>query len=132
VPPKKPISTALSTTSSSTKIFNDISVRNDGGVLHVLWMGEADAIPNYFCEHVTCKPEILIKAASPIRSFDFFPGRNDLLVLRLDSGIVVSEIDDRSPQNMETIVSGTGFDFRIKDGKDIYLKKDSQIYSVSL
>ena len=74
---------------------------------------------------------ITISTASRILSFDFFPGRDDLLLLQLENGIYVSEIDDRSPQNVMPIVSGLGYDFKVKDGR-IYIKKDGKIYLVSV
>lgn len=120
------------TTSPENKALSDLLIKNEDGKLRVFWTGDEDSIPNYFCESSVCKHEITIHAATPILSFDFFPGRNDLLVLRLAGGIFVAEIDDRSPQNVEQIASGSGFDFRIKDGKTIYLKKDGKVYSVSL
>ena len=67
--------------------------------------------------------EIIVNTVSKVLSFEFFPGRNDLLILSVGDGIFVSEIDDRSSQNLQKVVSGSGYDFRIKDGKEIYLKK---------
>lgn len=130
-PVVKITSTKGATTSPDYKTLNDILVKNEAGKLHVFWTGKIDSIPNYFCEDTVCKPEIIINTASRVLSYDFFPGKNDLLILRLADGIYVSEIDDRSPQNIQKIVSEPGYDFRIKDGK-IYLKKDEKIYVVSL
>ncbi|MDO8520593.1 MAG: hypothetical protein Q7S52_00595 [bacterium] len=122
----------LATTSIDGKTLNDILVKNEKGKLVVLWMGGEDEIPNYFCENISCKPEIIVRSDSMILSFDFFPGRDDLLIFRTEEGIYVSEIDDRSPQNMQKIISEPDFDFRIKDGKNVYLKKDALLYAVSL
>lgn len=128
----KTVPTKLSTTSQDSKTLGDIFVKNEAGKLHVSWIGAVDSLPNYFCENITCKQEIVIKAPSNVLSFDFYPGRNDLLILRLKNGVYVSEIDDRSRQNIQKITSESDFDFRIKDGKKLYLKKDGKIYSVSL
>lgn len=119
------------TTSPNVKMLGDLLIKNDDGKLRALWTGGADSIPSYFCENITCKSEVVISAPSLVLSFDFFPGREDLLILRTENGIYVSEVDDRSPQNIQKIISGQGYDFRIKDGK-IYLKKDGSVYSVSL
>ncbi len=124
--------TKIATTSSGDRILGDVFVRNENGSLHVLWAGDEDSIPGYFCESSACKLEIIIKTNSPVKSFEFFPGRNDLLIIRLEGGIYVSEIDDRSPQNIQKIVDGVGYDFRIKDGNELYLKKDAKLYLVSI
>lgn len=129
---QKSIKTSIATTSVDTKTVRNILVKNEVGRLHIFWTGENDSIPNYFCESDVCKSEIIINNDSKVRSFDFFPGRDDLIIIRLENGIYVSEIDDRSPQNIQKIVLGPGYDFRVKDGSEIYLKKDTKIYSVSL
>ncbi len=130
-PGLKSVSVKTATTSPYTKMLGDVLVKNSAGKLHVLWKGEKDSTPNYFCENA-CKLEIIVNTVSKVLSFDFFPGRNDLLILSVEDGIFVSEIDDRSSQNVQKVVSGFGYDFRIKDGKEIYLKKGLKIYSVTL
>jgi len=130
-PGLKSVKVKTATTSPDTKILGDVLVKNSAGKLHVLWKGEKDSTPNYFCENA-CKLEIIVNTVSKVLSFDFFPGRNDLLILSVEDGIFVSEIDDRSSQNVQKVVSGFGYDFRIKDGKEIYLKKGLKIYSVTL
>ena len=130
-PGLKSVSVKTATTSPYTKMLGDVLVKNSAGKLHVIWKGEKDSTPNYFCENA-CKLEIIVNTVSKVLSFDFFPGRNDLLILSVEDGIFVSEIDDRSSQNVQKVVSGFGYDFRIKDGKEIYLKKGLKIYSVTL
>ena len=130
-PDLKSLSVKPAKTSPDTKILGNVLVKNSAGKLHVLWKGEKDSTPNYFCENA-CKLEIIVNTVSKVLSFDFFPGRNDLLILSVEDGIFVSEIDDRSSQNVQKVVSGFGYDFRIKDGKEIYLKKGLKIYSVTL
>lgn len=112
------------------KIKKGVSVENREGILHAEWTGNKDSIPSFFCESEICQEEIIIKMP-PIESFDFFPERNNLLVVRTGSGIYVVEIDNRSEQNVQTLVLGPDLDFRVKD-EDIYLKKDGKLYTVSL
>ena len=131
--PEYALINALFATSTQKVIkIRNVLVKNESGLLHVSWTGENDSIPNYFCESSVCKREIIINSGADVASFDFFPGRDDLLIIRLGDGIYVSEIDDRSPQNIQSIVPGAGYDFRVKDWNEIYLKKDAKIYSVAL
>jgi hypothetical protein len=123
--------TSTSTTSADVKTARNMLVRNENGKLHAYWNGDADSIPNYFCESNVCKSEIVIESANDVKSFDFFPGRDDLIIMHLENGIYVSEIDDRSPQNMQSIALGLDYDFRVKDGSAIYIKKDTKIYSIA-
>lgn len=128
-------STTKITTASSTmeeKNIRKVILKNTDGVLTATWKGEKDAIPSYFCVNTDCKSEIKINTSSKVISYDFFPGRDDLVIVRLIDGIYVSEIDDRSVQNIQKIVSGGDYDFRVKNGSEIYLKNNSKIYLVSL
>ena len=113
------------------KTKRDINVENIEGVLHVTWSGDEDSIPYFFCESEVCKKEIIIKI-SKIEAFDFFPERNDLLIVKVSDGIYVVEIDERSSQNVQTLTLGTNLDFRVKNNENIYIKKDGKIYSISL
>ncbi len=133
-----PLSTAPTTTkkvASTTDEFLPVQklvFENTHGVLIATWKGEQDAIPSYFCENTVCKSSIEVKAGGPVLAYDLFPGRDDLLIVQLAKGVYVVEIDDRSPQNKETIVEGEGYEFRIKESGVLYLKHGVDIYSVAL
>ncbi|MBI5817100.1 MAG: hypothetical protein HZB09_01605 [Candidatus Yonathbacteria bacterium] len=121
---------ALFATTTSPNIKRKLLVKNTGGALHISWAGSIDSTPYYFCANDICKKEILIKPRSKLISFDFFPGRDDLLIMGAADGIYVTEIDDRSTQNIQTLLKGKNLDFRIDDGV-IYIKKDKNLYYVS-
>lgn len=128
-----PVKTTLINKATSTdveKILRNLSVLRDENVLRVAWLGDDDEIPGYFCQNEICKKEIVINSDSKLKHFDFFPGREDLVVISTDTGIYVSEIDDRSMQNVQKIIEGTGYDFRILEGDRIYIKKDKQVFLV--
>lgn len=137
--PKKPVQTTTATSTAKVATSTDIAkefrkllVEKVDGNLRVTWIGDTDSKPSYFCLSDECKEEIYIKPFSTLKNFDFFPGRGDLIIMSQLDGIFVSEIDDRSPQNVQKIFDGPNVDFRIKDGDKIFLKKDSVYYSVSL
>jgi hypothetical protein len=123
---------ATATSTMEEKNIRKVILKNTDGVLTATWKGERDAIPSYFCINTDCKSEIKINTPSKVLSYDFFPGRDDLVIVRLLDGVYVSEIDDRSTQNIQRIVSGGEYDFRVKNGSEIYLKNNSKIYLVSL
>jgi hypothetical protein len=132
--PKIPVATSTNILASSTE--DELSparlvFSNTNGVLVATWKGEADAIPNYFCENTVCKTSITIHTNSPVLSYESYPGREDLVLIRLENGIYVEEIDDRSPQNTQPIVEGSNYEFRIKEGRSLYLKKGADIFSVT-
>jgi hypothetical protein len=127
-----PISaTSTASTSDFKKNRRNLLVENKKGILQVSWTGDRESIPHYFCEYENCKLKILIDVDATIKTFDFFPGRDDLIIYGTQNGIFVTEIDDRSKQNINNILVGSGLDFRIKDSDTIYIKKDGSYFSVS-
>ncbi len=117
-------------TTTNPKVLGKLSLNNTAGVLDAIWTGEEDSTPSYFCLEAVCKKKIIIQTSSKVKFFDFFPGRNDLVVVSLNDGIYVSEIDDRSKQNIQAVLVGQNLDFRIKDN-NIYIKKGDTFYLLS-
>jgi hypothetical protein len=66
-----------------------------------------------------------------IRSFDFFPGSTDLVLMSLDFGIYVVEVDDRAWQNSQPLLLGRELNMRVENGQ-IYVYDGSLIYQVIL
>jgi len=122
--------TSTASTSAFKKTRRNLLVENKKGILHVSWAEEKDSIPHYFCENEICKSEILINVEATIKTFDFFPGRDDLIIFSTQNGIFVVEIDDRSKQNINNILIGSSLDFRVKDNDTVYIKKDGSYFSV--
>ncbi len=120
------------TTTEDIKIKRKLSVENRNGTLVVSWEGDISAIPHYFCVASECKEEIVINTGSPVKTFDFFPGRDDLVIVTISQGVYVFEIDDRSAQNFQLLKLGQGIDFRVKSNDSIYIKDGLKLYSVSL
>ena len=133
---KKPITktttSKVATTTRDVKILRKLSVENVGGRLEVEWIGEPDSQPVYFCLENVCEDRIIIEPKSRLISFDFFPGREDLIILGLESGIYVTEVDNRGGQNVQKIIEGLNIDFKVMNGDKIYLKIDKKYFSVSL
>ena len=58
--------------------------------------------------------------------FDFFPNNGDLVLLQLDNGIFVVEIDDRSWQNSQQLYPASAEKIIVNNG--IIYVKDHGIY----
>lgn len=95
------------------------------------WLGEADYEPQYFCAnntHTSCHTIIpIVKSNEPIVHFDFYPGRNDVVIVTLSDGIYAMEIDPRGEQNSVLLVPGK-YDFRLFNETTLYIKKDTKTF----
>lgn len=105
----------------------------DNGQIIASWKGPTDASPYYFCDAGFCKDRITTSFSSPISYYDFYPGRNDVVVIATPQGIFDMELDTRSAPNVYSVMSGANLTFRIASDNVMYIKDaSSTIYSVSL
>jgi hypothetical protein len=64
-----------------------------------------------------------------IKYYEFFPGSSDLVVLQLQDGLYVTEIDDRSWQNTQMIYPGDNFRTIVTD-TNIYIEEDGRYFEL--
>ncbi len=109
-----------------------VQIWHEGNALFAQWLGENDAAPEYFCEAGGCTKSIKVfQSFVPIRTADFYPGRDDAIILALDNGIYVIEIDRRPTQNFYPLYRGQEPDFRIYRGQ-VYIKDSDYIAALNL
>jgi len=101
----------------------------DEGDVIVSWVGDEDLIPYFFCE-ADCKKLIGLSFNEDITRFDFYPGRNDVLLVLTELGLYAAEIDDRSGQNVQPVYLGKNLDFRVQDGSTIVIKEGDKFIEV--
>jgi hypothetical protein len=77
-----------------------------------------------------CRSEIrLDRKWQKIKYYQFFPGTNDLVVMQLEDGLYVTEIDDRAWQNTQKIFNGNDFETFITD-TNIYIKQNGRYFEL--
>lgn len=77
-----------------------------------------------------CRPEIKIdRLRKDVYFYDFFPNSSDLVLLQLEDGLYVTEIDDRSWQNVQRIYSGTEFQTVVENGV-IYIHDGDKYFEI--
>lgn len=78
-----------------------------------------------------CDRRIQIVGSGDIRGFEFFPGGTDFVILELETGIYVSEIDARAWQNLQPLLLGGNLRAHVENGS-IYVYDGALIYQVVL
>ncbi len=66
-----------------------------------------------------------------VKAFDFYPGSTDFVILALENGIYVVEVDDRSWQNSQPLILGDNLDLKVENGQ-VYVYDGELIYQVLL
>lgn len=77
-----------------------------------------------------CRPEIkLDRKRQDVFYYDFFPNNPDLVVLQLEDGVYVTEIDDRAWQNTQLLYPGD--DLRVVVENDsIYIEEAGRLFEI--
>lgn len=122
------------TIASSTSIMKSkMKIWKENNSIFASWLGTTDRIPPYFCNGGSvCASAInIFQAAGSIGRIDFYPDREDAIMLILDHGIYAMEIDGRKYHNFYPIYKGNNPDFRI-DGNEVYIKDGNNISVVEL
>ncbi|HEY0964328.1 MAG TPA: hypothetical protein VGE31_00860 [Candidatus Paceibacterota bacterium] len=77
-----------------------------------------------------CRTEIrLDRKWQQIKYYEFFPNSSDLVILQLEDGLYVTEIDDRSWQNTQMIYPGDNFRTVVTD-TNIYIEEDGNFFEL--
>lgn len=122
-----PVTVTATTSATSSPealgiIKSKMKIWSDDNKVFAKWTGSDTRIPPYFCEKDICKPFITVfDAVSPVRHLDFYPSRDDAVMLSFGDGVYATEIDTRNYHNFYTIYKGKNPDFRISGGR-VYIK----------
>lgn len=77
-----------------------------------------------------CRTEIrLDRKWQTIQYYEFLPRSSDLVLLQLEDGLYVTEIDDRAWQNTQLIYRGTDFRTMVTD-TNIYIEEDGRYFEL--
>jgi hypothetical protein len=81
-------------------------------------------------EDLACEPTIRIdRKWQAVHDFDFLPGSTDFVIIALEDGVYVVEVDDRSWQNVQPLMMGKNLRMHIEGG-NVYLYDGTLIYQV--
>ncbi len=106
---------------SSSSLHEKDMVRENGGIVAWLsngdffaaWGRDENSKPYYFCIKNKCKEKISIDWDDDILRYEFYPNRNDVVIVLTKHGIYAVELDNRSQRNIQPILEMDNLDFRI-------------------
>lgn len=117
---------------TTVRELGDIGIWRDKVGLHAWWLGDEERLPYFFCELTTCRREILVsEEGDRIRHFDFLSNENQFVIVEWPDGVFVTELDTRSPQNVQPLYPIAGAQFRVVGG-DIYVLDTEKLFRVEL
>lgn len=113
------------------ELSNQIAWLDNGNII-LNWIDKNDTPYYFYClDFKSCRKQIVVDWSDDILRFDFLPGRNDVFVVLVDSGIYAVEADDRSERNIQPIYLGEGLDFRKNNDNQIIVKDGLVFHSIN-
>lgn len=81
------------------------------------WIGDDPNRPDYICVGTECGSGTFVYGSSEdtIVDAEFFPGRDDLVLLQMNQMIHVVEVDRTGNQNIQPVYEGASFVFTARD-----------------
>ncbi len=106
----------------------------DAGNIQLHWIDDLSSIPYYYCGGLEreCIRHIELDWGEEIKRFEYFPGRDDVWIVLVGSGIYAVEVDGRSQRNIQTIYEGKNLDFRLTPNDRIIIKEGSAFFEIVL
>lgn len=109
-----------------------VAIWQKDNTVYAGWASTLTTIPYFFCTNEECSGNVKVfTSPSKLVHADFFPGKNNLVIIAYADGILVSEIDIRHTQNTEPLYMIPGADFRVIDDV-VYVKDGEKLFEVEL
>ena len=120
-------------TTTEEKQNRNITIYKDKNKLYAAWLGNLNEAPFFFCSDLICNDTIIFYTVKKsIAHFDFYPGRNDLVIVASADGVFVVELDSRPEQNIQFLYETPGSTFRVGQGGVIYINDKTNYFAVEL
>jgi hypothetical protein len=104
----------------------------ENGDIHVVWAGEHEDTPYYFCDVRGCRDSIIVSTDTAISYYDYYPGRDDVFVISTANDIFAIEIDDRSRNNLQPLFTGDNEPtFRVV-GSNLYIQDGVKMFKAQI
>ncbi len=113
-------------------LYKKIALWYKGDEIYVRWEGEEDSAPLYFCNGTNCKEDLLVFKGIKVNNVDLISDKQAYVIFSTDGGIFVTEIDGRGGRNIQSLLIGEGYDFRIDKDQTLYIKKGKSYYKVNI
>jgi len=118
---------------STPSTRRSVMIWKNGRDIQYRWLGSAMQGAPSFCGIQLCiATSTAYTTLEPVSRIDFYPGRNDVVLLGLASGLYALEIDSRPPQHLIQIYSGKNIDFRVEDNETVYIKDGQKLFQAEI
>lgn len=107
---------------------------HEGRDIYVRWNGSVESAPLFFCSASECElSKKIYTAPRDIYQLEFFPERNDVILVATERGINAVELDTRPEQNTLMIYEGKAVRFVISEEDErFYIEEGGDLYRLTI
>jgi len=136
--PEGAVETAIATSTDENPSPSFLATRGHTGLwqddtrVMASWLKDERSLPNYFCRDDVCEETVTVfNSVAPVKNIDFYPGREDIVLIAIQNGIYVIEIDARKFQNFQPVYKGVDPYFAVS-GSTLYIKDTGNLFKLAL
>lgn len=134
----KAISTGIKNSKTPTiesPVFSDdgkVAVFIENEIIKAQWQDTAESAPESFCDNTKCEKTIsIIPIVQTINSIEFYPGRNDVIIIATKGGVYALEVARDGKPNFQPILISEN-PFIHSDGNSLYALDGETLGKVTL
>lgn len=105
---------------------------DDSNNIWIEWLDSNSPLPYYFCNNNECtSPLLILTSKAPVRNIDFYPSRDDILIIAVQNGVFAIEVDGRGGRLLQPIYKGINPIFELEN-KNLYILDEKTLIKLSL
>ncbi|RJQ32274.1 hypothetical protein C4572_01480 [Candidatus Parcubacteria bacterium] len=114
-----------------------LSINEERTTLSARWNDYSQNSPYFFCsddDEKDCPKEtIVLQSKFPVKGADFYPGRDDAMIISVESGVYAIEIDGRGGRMLQPVYKGRNPVSIMYSGDPlIYILDENSLFQLSL
>lgn len=118
-------------TSESALVSIELNESKDNIV--ATWLGEETSLPHFFCIETKCDSSFeIMPSAQHVRSFNFYPNRDDVIAFASGPTVWIIELDRNEIQNAQPLYTGVAPECIPGPGNTLYVRDKQQLMLINV
>ncbi len=108
------------------EISRNLYATSTGSTLKFTWDGGYDQTPYYFCKFEICEDTVELVLPETIKKFYLFPGRDDIVIVELASGIYYADMTGMAAERTEVLYKKPKASVFVREG-EVFVKDGTKL-----
>lgn len=112
------------------EISRNLYATSTGSIVKFTWDGGYDQTPYYFCKFEVCEDTVELALPETIKKFYLFPGRDDIVIVELASGIYYADMSGMAAERTEVLYKKAKASVFVRGG-EVFVKDGAKLLLMS-